>query len=265
MSICNKEDHVYTRYYCKLCEDFHYRDTDIGQEHKEHKINRYWCPLCGRTHIAHYNRYFLMHLNNRGKEISYFGSVCATKSRYCSRDIVLSNEDAKKIDLINKNELKTRHNNREMRYEYAINKLEILLKYYLPNNEIPYIWYLFNSNLISKLDWENTNEVVFLIKYFESKIRIFRIIQKNFYLVKDEKIKDFVNNSIKKISDKLKDIQKPTNITDIKIREFYCIICNEKIDKNDNFTYYHPVSMKITKFDLLSQVYHTECAYKKKK
>jgi hypothetical protein len=93
-----KKDHLYKRFYCKLCLDFHSKDSEEGELHKEYKLNRYFCPLCRRTHISSRGNIFLEHLKERGKEISYYGECCALK---CSvkkiYDKTLTDEQAKII------------------------------------------------------------------------------------------------------------------------------------------------------------------------
>jgi hypothetical protein len=95
MSCESKKQHLYIRYYCKLCEDFHYKDSILGIWHLEYKLNRYWCPKCRRTHISSRGDIFLEHLEEGVKEISFFGFCCAFKCSYKKhKDITLTDEDA---------------------------------------------------------------------------------------------------------------------------------------------------------------------------
>lgn len=93
-----KKDNLYVRYYCKECKEFHFRDSEIGQAHKEFKLNRYFCPTCNRTHISTHGNIFLEHLEVKGREISYYGKCCALKCDIRKNTHkTISDEQAKEI------------------------------------------------------------------------------------------------------------------------------------------------------------------------
>ena len=99
LDLCNtKKDHLYQRYFCKKCDNFHMKEDLLYLKHKDFKVNRYFCIECNHTHISSRGNKFIEHFKDRGKEISFYGSCCAIKCNIKKHNnITITDDQAKKL------------------------------------------------------------------------------------------------------------------------------------------------------------------------